>query len=97
MGPFPDEGDEDPNLINAANKPSTPGATFFSTTDSFGMIRGGHVDLTVLGAMKVRTGDMANWIIPAKWSKAWAVPWTWWPERAHNHRWNTLQEGAEDP
>jgi acyl CoA:acetate/3-ketoacid CoA transferase beta subunit len=56
-----------------------PTTSYFSSADSFAMIRSGHIDLSVLGAMEVaETGDIANWMIPARWSRAWAAPWSWW-------------------
>jgi len=72
IGPFPYEGEEDPDLINAGKQTISelPQSVYFSSADSFAMIRGGHIDLTVLGAMEVaQNGDIANWMIPGKMIK----------------------------
>ena len=72
MGPYPYEGEEDPDLVNAGKQTISqlPHSSFFSSAESFAMIRGGHIDLSILGAMEVaENGDLANWMVPGKMIK----------------------------
>lgn len=88
MGEFPDEATIDADMINAGKQTVTAqtGAAIFDSAQSFAMIRGGHVDLTVLGAFEVDVaGNIASWMITEKWSRGWAAPWTG-SRRAEHHR-----------
>jgi 3-oxoacid CoA-transferase subunit B len=79
MGPFPYEGEEDADLINAGKQTITEldSSSYFSSADSFAMIRGGHIALSILGGMQVsESGDLANWMVPWTWSLASSAWWS---------------------
>lgn len=80
IGESPEKGEEDEHLCNAAGYPvrAVKGASYFDTTTSFAMIRRGKIDITILGALQVsQSGDLANWLVPGKRCRAWAVRWNW--------------------
>jgi 3-oxoacid CoA-transferase subunit B len=95
VGPHPHESEIDADLINAGKETVTerPGCSYFSSADSFAMVRGRHIDLTVLGALQVdQEGNLANWMIPARWSRGWAARWISWPGLGRSSSpWSTLR------
>ncbi len=99
LGPMPEEGKVDPDIVNAGGSPVTiqKSGVFFDSSTSFGIIRGGHVSLTVLGALQVdEKGNIASYMIPARWCPAWAAPWTCSqaPKRS-SLPWNTLPKARQ--